>query len=86
MFDFDDFDEDDETEEFNLRTSFGRYQHRKIAWFVKLQNWTWVPRHYFWWFVHNSVVHPLLGILPVKPLFDLHDWTSKKLAGEHLDD
>ena len=85
MFNFDDFDEDDEDYDgFNLRTSFGRYHHRKITWYVKTQNWTWWPRHYFWWFVHNSVVHPILGIMPLEFVFKIHDYTSEKLAANHL--
>lgn len=39
-------------------------------------------RHYFWWVVHNSVVHPLLGIAPCMVTFKLHDWASRKLNGK----
>lgn len=35
--------------------------------------------HHFWWVVHNCVSHPLIGIAPVKPFFDFHDWTSHKI-------
>lgn len=42
-----------------------------------------VLQHYFWWFVHNNITHFLIGILPFKPFFKFHDWTSVKLnAGE----
>jgi hypothetical protein len=37
-------------------------------------------QHGFWWFVHNCVTHPLIGIFPIKPLFQFHDWTSVKLT------
>ena len=37
-------------------------------------------QHGFWWFVHNCITHPLIGICPIKPLFDFHDWTSVKLT------
>ncbi len=35
--------------------------------------------HYGWWLVHNLVAHILIGILPIKPFFDFHDWTSIKM-------
>jgi len=37
-------------------------------------------QHGFWWFVHNCITHPLIGICPIKPLFEFHDWTSVKLT------
>lgn len=37
--------------------------------------------HTFWWLVHNCVSHPLIGILPLKPLFRFHDWTSYRMHG-----
>jgi hypothetical protein len=37
--------------------------------------------HMFWWFVHNSIAHPLIGFLPWKPFFQFHDWTSRKMHG-----
>lgn len=40
-----------------------------------------VYKHHFWWFVHNCIAHPLIGILPNKATFDFHDWTSKKING-----
>ena len=33
----------------------------------------------FWWVVHNCIAHFLIGICPVKPFFDFHDSTSRKL-------
>lgn len=36
-------------------------------------------RHTFWWFVHNCVAHPIIGILPFTPFFKFHDWTSVKM-------
>jgi len=36
-------------------------------------------RHAFWWVIHNSVAHPLLGIFRCKWTHTFHDWTSKKL-------
>lgn len=41
-----------------------------------------VYKHHFWWFVHNCVAHPLIGIMPNKSTFDFHDWTSKKINGK----
>jgi hypothetical protein len=41
-----------------------------------------VYKHHFWWFVHNCVAHPLIGMLPNKTTFDFHDWSSKKINGK----
>ncbi len=40
--------------------------------------WRW----YFWKFVHNTLIHPFLG-LPYEPkwLQDAHDWTAKRCRG-----
>lgn len=38
-----------------------------------------VYKHHVWWFIHNCVAHPLIGIAPCKSTFDFHDWTSKKI-------
>lgn len=38
--------------------------------------------HTFWWFVHNAVAHPLIAVLPFKPFFSFHDWTSEKMHGQ----
>lgn len=37
--------------------------------------------HRFWWLVHNAVAHPLIAVMPIRPLFRFHDWTSKKMHG-----
>jgi hypothetical protein len=39
-------------------------------------------KHTGWWFVHNCVAHVLIGILPLKPFFQFHDWTSRKMHGK----
>ena len=36
-------------------------------------------RHHFWWFVHNCIAHPIIGLLPVQWAFSFHDFTSKKI-------
>lgn len=36
-------------------------------------------QHYFWWVMHNCVTHFLIGLIPIKPFFQFHDWTSIKL-------
>lgn len=41
----------------------------------------WVT-HRFWWLVHNAVSHPLIALVPLKPMFDFHDWTSRKMHGK----
>lgn len=40
-----------------------------------------VVTHHFWWLVHNCVTHPLIGVMPIKPFFDFHDYTSRKING-----
>lgn len=40
----------------------------------------WVA-HTFWWVVHNAVSHLLIGLVPIKPFFRFHDWTSRKMHG-----
>ena len=75
-------------------TTEERYIDRKEVWNGTHPKWDekegaatyerrrfWRVRHGFWWVFHNVFVHPLLGILPIKPMFRLHDWASKKLAG-----
>lgn len=54
----------------------GRYEERreKVA----------QPQLAFWWMMHNCVAHPLIGVLPFKPLFAFHDWTAKKIGSEVL--
>lgn len=41
-----------------------------------------VYKHHFWWFVHNCIAHPMIGVWPSKKSFDFHDWTSKKINGK----
>jgi len=45
---------------------------------VMKRNISW----YFWKFIHNAIVHPLLS-LPYEPLWvqRLHDWTAKRCWG-----
>jgi hypothetical protein len=38
-------------------------------------------RHAFWWWVHNCIAHPLIGVVPRRFAFEFHDWTSRKLHG-----
>lgn len=56
---------------------------KRIEKFRKAEKNFPVLQHYFWWFIHNCVTHPLIGLIPVKLFFQFHDWTSVKLnAGE----
>lgn len=36
-------------------------------------------RHHFWWFVHNCIAHPVIGVCPKKWAFNFHDYTSDKI-------
>lgn len=51
-----------------------RYLRRRQA-----RPWT---AHTFWWIVHNAVAHPLIAFLPFRPLFQFHDWTSRRMHGK----
>lgn len=69
---------------FNQKTSYERFRYRTEAWRLRAKKFGQV-RHMFWWLLHNCVIHLLIGILPIKPLFDLHDWSSVRLSGTHLE-
>jgi hypothetical protein len=36
-------------------------------------------KHWGWWLLHNCITHPLIGVMPIKPMFEFHDWTSRRL-------
>lgn len=56
---------------------------KRIEKFKKAEKRFPVLQHYFWWFLHNCITHPLIGLVPIKMFFNFHDWTSVKLnAGE----
>lgn len=78
MFDFDD-DYDPDADDWDLRTSYGRYHDRIEGWKIFNPRTGWL-RHHFWWMIHNIPVHVLIGLFPFKPLFMLHDWTSSRLG------
>ncbi|MFA6049759.1 MAG: hypothetical protein WC761_01045 [Candidatus Paceibacterota bacterium] len=44
-----------------------------------------LAEHGFWWFVHNCISHPIIGILPVKKSFEFHDYTSKRINAPDID-
>lgn len=58
-------------------SSYERFYHR-LGRFKQNRSF---PRfqHGFWWILHNCVAHIGIGLVPIKPCFDFHDWTSKKL-------
>lgn len=35
--------------------------------------------HHLWWFTHNCIAHPLIGVLPVRWTFAFHDYTSERI-------
>jgi hypothetical protein len=56
---------------------------KRIKKFRKAEKRFPILQHYFWWVMHNCITHFLIGIVPIKPFFQFHDWTSVKLnAGE----
>ncbi|MCX4245623.1 hypothetical protein [Paraliomyxa miuraensis] len=56
-----------------------RYELRRAWWRDKAPT-LWRLRHAGWWWLHNVVVHPLLGLLPVAAMVRLHDWSSARLS------
>lgn len=59
-----------------MKTSEGRFHLRIEKW--KTQRGS-VLEHHFWWFVHNCISHPLIGLLPRTETFEFHDYTSDKI-------
>lgn len=41
----------------------------------------WI-KYRFWWILHNSFIHPLIGVYPCKTTFLLHDWSSRRMHGQ----
>lgn len=62
-----------------LSTSYGRFGWRIEKW--KKETGSALP-HHFWWFVHNCIAHPAIGVVPLRPTFAFHDFTSKKINRE----
>jgi len=56
-----------------------RFEHRLSVFREKKMS---IARHNMWWFIHNAIAHPMIGIIPCKKTFAFHDWTSKKINGE----
>lgn len=55
----------------------------RVEKFRKNKKFLPVIQHYGWWFLHNFITHPLIGVFPLKLFFEFHDWSSVKLnAGE----
>lgn len=71
-----DFNNNQSNPKYNSRTSYGRF-YLRIGKYRELKKN--VAYHHFWWFVHNCISHPLIGILPIKTTFDFHDFTSDKI-------
>lgn len=62
-----------------LSTSHGRFGWRIEKW---KRETGWALPHHFWWVVHNCIAHPMIGVVPVRPTFAFHDYTSKKINRE----
>lgn len=66
-----------------LRLKYGhgsqyRFHKRLRQWRDSGARWP-LARYVFWWFVHNSLAHLAIAVLPVRWTFRFHDYTSKKL-------
>lgn len=59
-----------------LKTSHGRFHNRIKIWMKRKGS---ANEHHFWWFVHNCVAHPMIGLVPIKKFFQFHDFTSDKI-------
>lgn len=42
-----------------------------------------VVEHHFWWFVHNCIAHPMIGVCPHEKTFAFHDYTSDKINSKN---
>lgn len=58
--------------------SHARYLRRILLWKEHTRRFPRV-RHAFWWVVHNTLSHPILGLLPCCLTVWFHDWTAKHL-------
>ena len=70
-----------------MATSWGRYEDRLERFEERrdaLGHRTILPKltHAVWWFLHNAVSHPIIAVIPIKPAFDFHDYTSDKINGK----
>ena len=55
-------------ERFKTRVALHKYQKKSVS------------RHHFWWFMHNCVAHPFIGLFPKWDwTFKFHDYTSDKI-------
>lgn len=62
-------------------TSEDRFYMRIRRW--KLYTGGSALGHHWWWFVHNCIAHPAIGLCPTTKTFQFHDWTSVKINGDH---
>lgn len=60
--------------------SHARYELRRVRWRADDGTALWRLRHAGWWWLHNLIVHPLLGWFPVAAMVRLHDWSSGRLS------
>lgn len=67
-----------EAEEAEQLGSWGRF-HKRIDKFKAAGKRCPILQHHCWWLFHNCVAHMLIGLIPHRVTFWLHDWTSKKL-------
>lgn len=109
MFSEDFLEKLEKREQEKLKTSYGRFLHRKNLWRDHGYEHLWAAnmaehkdpdgkakrlrelkllkfrlvwaqtQHYFWWFVHNCIAHPMIGVIPIKTTFRFHDYTSDKI-------
>lgn len=55
-----------------------RYEERREKWRAAGVRFAEI-RHFGWWFLHNAIAHPLLGLSPNRATIWLHDWSSQHL-------
>lgn len=55
-----------------------------VGWTViELASAASAARKRLWWFAHNALVHPVLGVAPgCRWAWAAHDWTAERMGGQ----
>jgi len=51
--------------------------YERVRLFQKAKSFLPRVQYGFWWVVHNCIAHFFIGLLPLKPFFWFHDYTSR---------
>lgn len=61
------------------KTPYGKAKRARELKLLEYKLFLAKAQHYFWWFVHNCIAHPMIGVVPVKTTFRFHDYTFDKI-------